>query len=138
MQVLSAAHEFVVRQPSSRLEFAHQLAEGQTSRFAEELVNARRESVFPTSHGDDDESVWQLSIVGKRNKQRMVPVNLVTIAALKAHWHHRGLDFETAKDGPAAIDVFRASDCLRPKKSTLMAPPSPATSTASTKWLTWQ
>ncbi|KMZ13398.1 hypothetical protein BHUM_01735 [Candidatus Burkholderia humilis] len=76
----------------------------------EELVGARREAMSPTSHGDghsnDDETVWQLSIVGKRNKQRTVPVSPATIAALSVHWRDRGLDLETAKDGPLLSTLF--------------------------------
>ncbi len=76
----------------------------------EELADARREAISPTSHGNgygnDDETVWQLSIVGKRNKQRTVPVSSATIAALAAHWRDRELDFETAKDGPLLSTLF--------------------------------
>ncbi|KNH08821.1 hypothetical protein BRCH_04048 [Candidatus Burkholderia brachyanthoides] len=82
----------------------------------EELVNARREAMSPTRHGGDDESVWQLSVVGKRNKQRTVPVSPATIAALTVHWRDRGLDFETAKDGPLLSTLFVPRTALGQKK----------------------
>jgi integrase len=42
-----------------------------------------------------------LTIVGKRRKQRTVPVSRATIDALRAHWRDRGRDFDEAHaDGP--------------------------------------
>ncbi|MDR5806330.1 site-specific integrase [Caballeronia sp. LZ001] len=82
------------------------LLSGDSGLRREELVNARREAMSPTHHGDDEEAIWQLSVVGKRNKQRTVPVSPATIAALTAHWRDRGLEFETAKDGPLLSTLF--------------------------------
>ncbi|WP_175946356.1 site-specific integrase [Caballeronia sp. BCC1704] len=46
-------------------------------------------------------AVWTLSIVGKRRKQRTVPVSGATIAALRAHWQDRGRDFDAPQaQGP--------------------------------------
>lgn len=46
-------------------------------------------------------AMWTLTIVGKRRKQRTVPVSGATIAALRAHWHDRGRDFDAPRaDGP--------------------------------------
>jgi integrase len=39
-------------------------------------------------------AIWTLSIVGKRRKQRTVPVSGATIAALRAHWQDRSRDFD--------------------------------------------
>ncbi len=45
--------------------------------------------------------VWALGIIGKRRKQRTVPVNVATVAALRAHWADRELDFDAAwAEGP--------------------------------------
>ncbi|KXU94896.1 hypothetical protein CR51_26200 [Caballeronia megalochromosomata] len=41
--------------------------------------------------------VWMLSIIGKRRKQRTVPVSGATIAALRAHWQDRGRDFDAPR-----------------------------------------
>ncbi|AQH05247.1 integrase (plasmid) [Burkholderia sp. KK1] len=72
----------------------------------DELASARREGISPTEHGDGEDLVWQLMIVGKRNKQRTVPVSPPTIAALCAHWRDRGEDFETATAGPLLAPIF--------------------------------
>lgn len=46
-------------------------------------------------------AVWTLTIVGKRRKQRTVPVSRATVDALRAHWRDRGSDFDEAHaDGP--------------------------------------
>ncbi|BCQ29995.1 tyrosine-type recombinase/integrase (plasmid) [Caballeronia sp. NK8] len=82
------------------------LLSGDSGLRREELVNARREAMSPTNYGDGQETVWQLSIVGKRNKQRTVPVSPATIAALTAHWRDRGLEFDTAKEGPLLSTLF--------------------------------
>ena len=39
-------------------------------------------------------TVWALTIVGKRRKQRTVPVSAAAIAALRAHWADREKDFD--------------------------------------------
>jgi len=45
--------------------------------------------------------VWALSIIGKRRKQRTVPVSGATIAALRAHWRDRERDFDAPQaSGP--------------------------------------
>ncbi|MEZ2311103.1 phage integrase family protein [Paraburkholderia sp. RCC_158] len=41
-------------------------------------------------------AVWALTIVGKRRKQRTVPVSPATVDALRAHWQDRGVDFDAA------------------------------------------
>ncbi|MEZ2355039.1 tyrosine-type recombinase/integrase [Caballeronia sp. RCC_10] len=40
--------------------------------------------------------VWTLTLIGKRRKQRTVPVSRATIDALRAHWRDRGRDFDAA------------------------------------------
>jgi integrase len=39
-------------------------------------------------------SVWTLTVIGKRRKQRTVPVSGATVAALRAHWEDRGRAFD--------------------------------------------
>jgi integrase len=46
------------------------------------------------------QAVWTLSVVGKRRRQRTVPVSRPTVEALRAHWADRGLDFEADIAGP--------------------------------------
>ncbi|WP_175983254.1 site-specific integrase [Caballeronia zhejiangensis] len=51
-------------------------------------------SMSSTEPARNAAAVWMLSIVGKRRKQRTVPVSGATIAALRAHWHDRDRDFD--------------------------------------------
>lgn len=60
----------------------------------------------PTKHGDGEDLVWQLTIVGKRSKQRTVPISPATIEALRGHWRDRSENFETATAGPLLAPVF--------------------------------
>ena len=46
-------------------------------------------------------AIWALSVVGKRRKQRTVPVSTATLDALSAHWTDRNRDFDAStKAGP--------------------------------------
>ncbi|SAL82407.1 integrase [Caballeronia arvi] len=46
-------------------------------------------------------AVWTLTVVGKRRKERTVPVSNATVTALRAHWSDRGRDFDaTHAQGP--------------------------------------
>ncbi|MBB3261282.1 site-specific integrase [Paraburkholderia sp. WP4_3_2] len=66
----------------------------------EEAAGARRERLQPFP-SDDGMEVWALTIVGKRKRERTVPVSMETIAALRAHWRDRGDDFDApAPAGP--------------------------------------
>jgi integrase len=44
--------------------------------------------------GDDGLEVWALPAVGKRPRERTVPVSAETVRALRAHWLDRGDDFD--------------------------------------------
>ncbi|CAB3770761.1 tyrosine-type recombinase/integrase [Paraburkholderia humisilvae] len=67
---------------------------------------ARREKTRPSPHGDQKSPVWELTGIGKRNKERTVPVSPAAIDALRAHWADRGLEFDTATAGPLVRPVF--------------------------------
>ncbi|CAL8480928.1 protein of unknown function (plasmid) [Caballeronia sp. S22] len=55
----------------------------------------------PPEPGRGNSVVWMLSIIGKRRKQRTVPVSGATIAALRAHWKDRNRDFDAPRaQGP--------------------------------------
>jgi integrase len=62
----------------------------------EEAAGARRERLQPYPM-DDGTDVWALTIVGKRNRERTVPVSVETVDALRAHWRDRGDDFDAPK-----------------------------------------
>ena len=89
----------------------------------DEAANARRENlsvaVVPatgsptksptvalTNSVAEQRPVWALGVIGKRRKQRTVPVNVATVAALRAHWADRELDFDAAwAQGPLIAPV---------------------------------
>jgi len=89
----------------------------------DEAANARRENlsvaVVPatgsptksptvalTNSVAEQRPVWALGVIGKRRKQRTVPVNVATVAALRAHWADRELDFDAAwAEGPLIAPV---------------------------------
>jgi integrase len=56
-----------------------------------EAAGARREKLKKSRHG---KTVWMLEVLGKRSKMRKVPVSPRTIAALRAHWRDRDVDFD--------------------------------------------
>lgn len=49
-----------------------------------------------------DVSIWALTVVGKRRKERTVPVSGATVRALRAHWIDRRKDFD-AVAGTASL-----------------------------------
>ncbi len=92
------------------------LLSGDSGLRREELTVARREKMSPTSHGNRDSLVWQLSVLGKRRKERTVPVSPAAVAALRAHWVDRGLDFDASSDGPLIKPLFIPPTALARKK----------------------
>jgi integrase len=52
----------------------------------EEAASARREDLRPSSFGTLERPVWGLTIVGKGQRERTVPVSAATLNALRAHW----------------------------------------------------
>jgi integrase len=89
----------------------------------DEAANARRENLSvavvaatgspiksptdaSTNSAAEQRPVWALGVIGKRRKQRTVPVNVATVAALRAHWADRELDFDAAwAEGPLIAPV---------------------------------
>ncbi|SAK70257.1 integrase [Caballeronia glebae] len=62
----------------------------------EEAASARREDLRPSSYGTLERPVWELTLVGKGQRERTVPVSAATLNALRAHWADRGQDFDGA------------------------------------------
>ncbi|WP_321896819.1 hypothetical protein [Burkholderia cepacia] len=52
----------------------------------EEVTNAYRDALRVPPHANPEQPVWQLTVIGKRGKERTVPISLETIDALRAHW----------------------------------------------------
>jgi integrase len=64
----------------------------------EEAASARREHLRPSSYGTLERPVWELTIVGKGQRERTVPVSAATLTALRAHWLDRAKDFDGATE----------------------------------------
>ncbi|MGF6978111.1 integrase [Paraburkholderia sp. JPY465] len=76
------------------------LLSGDSGLRREELTVSRREALSPTTWGENEAPVWQLQVLGKRRKIRTVPVSPAAIDALRGHWRDRGIDFDSATEGP--------------------------------------
>jgi len=64
----------------------------------EEAADAQRGKLRVSVNGSLERPVWELTVIGKRNKERTVPVSIATLEALKAHWSDRGRDFMAPTD----------------------------------------
>jgi integrase len=53
--------------------------------------------------GSDAAAGWALTVIGKRRKQRTVPVSAATVRALREHWADRGRDFDATLDSAPLI-----------------------------------
>ncbi|GAB5101189.1 phage integrase family protein [Caballeronia sp. HLA56] len=77
---------------------------------SEALISARRPSGKAPATGEVSalrpRTVWTLTIVGKRRKQRTVPVSGATMDALRAHWADRGRDFNSQARGPLIAPLW--------------------------------
>jgi integrase len=67
----------------------------------EEAASARRENLKPSVYGTLARPVWELTIVGKGQRERTVPVSVATLEAMREHWADRGRDFDGAAIGSA-------------------------------------
>ncbi len=66
-------------------------AKTSAKRLTQSSMKVTQSDVAPTQRSS---TVWALTVVGKRRKQRTVPVSSATVAALRAHWADRGKDFD--------------------------------------------
>ena len=78
----------------------------------EEAATALRSRLKPVPGTPD---LWELDVLGKRNKWRTIFLPVRAIDAVKAHWYDRGEDFtfgmvETPLLSPTAIPKTKASD----------------------------
>jgi site-specific recombinase XerD len=69
-------------------------------------------------------TLWQITIVGKRRRERTVPVSAATISALRAHWADRGLDFDAMSSAIVTVATGdgQAAGVPRTKARPLIAP----------------
>ncbi|ONC30060.1 integrase [Burkholderia pseudomallei] len=73
----------------------------------EEAATARREALRRAMAVDASlPPIWEMTVIGKRKKERTVSVSLATVDALRAHWRDRGRDFdEPGAGGPLVAPV---------------------------------
>ena len=64
----------------------------------EEAADAQRTKLRVSIYGTLERPVWELTVIGKRQKERTVPVSVATLEALQAHWADRGRDFMQPTD----------------------------------------
>jgi site-specific recombinase XerD len=81
----------VPQNQQDRVALAAILLMGDSGLRRAEAAGARREKLKKSRHG---KTVWMLEVLGKRSKMRKVPVSPRTIAALRAHWRDRDVDFD--------------------------------------------
>lgn len=87
----------VVENVQERAALAGLLLLGDSGLRRHEAAGAQRHSLKPSKWGT---SVWTMPVLGKRNKNRNVPVSSRTLDALRAHWVDRGLDFDAHHPKP--------------------------------------
>jgi len=81
----------VERNRQDRVALGALLLMGDSGARRSEAAAARRKRLAPSRNTPD---VWLLTVLGKGHKERLVPVSLRTIDALRAHWRDRELDFD--------------------------------------------
>ncbi|RFP13110.1 integrase [Duganella sp. BJB488] len=94
-----------------RIALAMMLLLGDSGLRREEVAGAVRCALKPNKWAYD---AGQLTVIGKRNKERIVPVSPRTLVALRAHWIDRGMDFDDTDDprpllGPLVIPGHEAA-----------------------------
>ncbi|MCP1120988.1 phage integrase family protein [Robbsia andropogonis] len=89
-----------------RVAAAFLLLAGDCGLRREEVFSAQREylRLEPIPHSEDE--IWALTVIGKRMKERTVPVSEEAVEALRRHWQDRNLDFdEQNASGPLLAPV---------------------------------
>ena len=84
---------------------------GETGMRREEAARATRDKLKPVREA---QGLWELSIIGKRNKRRTVYVPENVVEALREHWADRGDDFDFSASPtpllcPLTIPVTKAA-----------------------------
>jgi integrase len=74
---------------------------GDTGLRIAEASAATREALQWLPAEDGVPATWWLRVVGKGRKERFVPVSDEGVAALRAHWRDRGLDFDADGTPPS-------------------------------------
>lgn len=75
-----------------RIGFTAVLLMGDSGIRRAEVASVRRSALVRSPYNDN---VHVLTVLGKRNKLRQVPVSARVVNALRSHWQDRGLDFDS-------------------------------------------
>ncbi|SFK00263.1 Site-specific recombinase XerD [Paraburkholderia megapolitana] len=89
--------------PRWRAAHALQLLMGDSGLRVAEAAAATRDCLQQLPADGDMADSWQLAVIGKGNKERIVPVSAACVAAIAAHWADRGEDFGDAGSTRALI-----------------------------------
>ncbi|WP_213233656.1 phage integrase family protein [Caballeronia sp. NK8] len=74
----------------------------------EEAAIARCENLRPSSYGTVERPVWELTVVGKGQRGRAVPVSAATLVGLRAHWADRRQVFDAIRREQAPLGPLLA------------------------------
>lgn len=88
---------------------------GESGLRREEAASAQRDQLRVSPHSTRLDPVWQLTVIGKRGRERTVPVSPATVVALRAHWRDRELPFDEPRPSapllaPLVVPSFRAAE----------------------------
>jgi len=67
---------------------------GESGLRREEAASATRNHLRKSEFSTAEQPIWALTVIGKRNKERTVPVRMTTVEAIRAHWSDRGQVFD--------------------------------------------
>jgi len=67
---------------------------GESGLRREEAASATRDNLKKSEFSTAERPIWALKIIGKRDKERTVPVRMSTVEAIRAHWIDRGQAFD--------------------------------------------
>ncbi|QDQ82266.1 site-specific integrase [Paraburkholderia megapolitana] len=89
--------------PRWRAAHALQLLMGDSGLRVAEAAAATRDFLQHLPADGDMAASWQLGVIGKGDKERIVPASAACVAAIAAHWADRGEDFGDASSTRALI-----------------------------------
>lgn len=105
---------------------------GSTGLRREEAAFASREHLKPvTAASFEGSGLWQLAVLGKRQKWRTVFIPQRVIEAIQAHWLDRGHDFSNASSDMALLSPVAIHPAEWVRRKHLVSPDEPGTLSGS-------
>ena len=101
----------IAKNSQDRIALAATLLMGDSGLRRDEAASAMRNKL---ALYDAENMVYTLEVHGKGNKNRLVPVSVRTVEAIRAHWKDRGLDFDITREdipllSPVVIPTHKAA-----------------------------